>query len=159
MWVNLLKDAKKEVHLLVTSYREVWAKVGCTIIGDGLTNNKQRTLIDFLVYCSQGLSFVKSIDTFDIVKDATNLFNLYDEIIEWVGPSKLVYIVIDNAIDYVAVRRFVFEKYKHINWSPYAAHCFNLTFKDICKLDHVVELTRHASKVTIFVYNHVSLLS
>ena len=33
--VNLLKDAKKEVQLLVDSYRAIWAKVGCTIMGDG----------------------------------------------------------------------------------------------------------------------------
>ena len=33
--VNLLKDAKKEVWLLVDSYNAIWAKVGCTIMGDG----------------------------------------------------------------------------------------------------------------------------
>ena len=33
--VNLLKDAKKEVQLLMDSYREAWAKVRCTIMGDG----------------------------------------------------------------------------------------------------------------------------
>ena len=51
------------------------------------------------------------------------------------------------------------QKYKHINWSPCAAHCLNLIFKDICKLDHVAELTRRASNVTIFVYNHIALLN
>ena len=49
--VNLLKNAKKEVQLLVNSYREVWAKVRCTIMGDGWTDNRQRTLINFLIYC------------------------------------------------------------------------------------------------------------
>ena len=44
--VNLLKDAKKEVQLLVDSYCEAWPKVGCTIMGDGWTNNRQRTLIN-----------------------------------------------------------------------------------------------------------------
>ena len=48
---NLLKDAKKEVQLLVNSYREAWAKVGCTIIRDGWTDNRQRSLINFMVYC------------------------------------------------------------------------------------------------------------
>ena len=41
LWVNLLKDAKKEVQLLVDSYHAIWAKVGCTIMGDGWTNNRQ----------------------------------------------------------------------------------------------------------------------
>ncbi|RVW45968.1 hypothetical protein CK203_068587 [Vitis vinifera] len=72
-------DAKKEVQLLVDSYRAIWAKVGCTIMSDGWTDNRERTLINFLVYCPEGISFVKSVDASDIVKDATNLFQLFDE--------------------------------------------------------------------------------
>ena len=79
--VNLLKDAKKEVQLLVNSYHEASAKVGYTIMGDGWTNNRKRTLINFMVYYPQGISFVKSMDASDIVKDAINLFLLFDEII------------------------------------------------------------------------------
>ena len=66
--VNLLKDAKKEVQLLVDSYCSIWEKVECTIMGDGWTDNRQRTLINFLVYCPEGISFVKSVDASDIVK-------------------------------------------------------------------------------------------
>ena len=80
--VNHLKDAKKEVQLLVDSYRAIWAKVGRTIMGDGWTNKRQRTLINFFVYRSEGISFVKSVNASDIVKDATNLFLLFDEVIE-----------------------------------------------------------------------------
>ncbi|RVW14579.1 hypothetical protein CK203_083892 [Vitis vinifera] len=72
-------------------------------------DDRQRTLINFFVYCPEGISFVKSVDASDIVKDATNLFQLFDE--------------------------------------------------DIGKMYHVTELVRRASKVTIFVYNHVALLS
>ena len=100
--VNLLKDAKKEVQLLVNSYREIWAKVGCIMMGDGWTDNKQRTLINFLVYCLKGILFVKSIDPSNILKDATNLFLLFDEVIEWVGSLNVVHIVTDNAAKYVA---------------------------------------------------------
>ncbi|XP_034710479.1 uncharacterized protein LOC117933194 [Vitis riparia] len=144
--VNLLKDAKKEVQLLVDSYHAIWAKVGCTIMGDGWTDNRQRTLINFLVYCPEGISFVKSVDASDIVKDETNLFQLFDEVIEWVAPLNVVHIVTDNAANYVAAGRLISQKHKHINWSPCAAHCLNLIFKDIGKMDHVAELVRRASK-------------
>ena len=87
---------------------------------------------------------MKSIDVFDIVKDSTNLFHLFDEIIELVGPNNIVHMVTDNAVNYVAARRLISQKYKHINWSPCATHCLNLIFKDICKLDCVAELTRRA---------------
>ena len=40
LWVNLLKDAKKEVRLLVDSYHAIWAKVGRTIMGDGQTDKR-----------------------------------------------------------------------------------------------------------------------
>ncbi|KAL6350597.1 hypothetical protein AAG906_022307 [Vitis piasezkii] len=108
---------------------------------------------------SEGISFVKSVDASDIVKDASNLFLLFDEVIEWVGPLNVVHIVTDNAANYVAAGRLISQKHKHINWSPCAAHCLNLIFKDIGKMNHVAELVRRASKVTIFVYNHVALLS
>ncbi|RVW37587.1 hypothetical protein CK203_074004 [Vitis vinifera] len=112
--------AKKEVQLLVDSYRAIWAKVGCTIMDDGWTNNRQKTFINFLVYYPKEISFVKSVDASDIVKDATNLFMI--------------------------LMRLISQKHKHINWSPCAAHCLNLIFKDISKMDHVAELVRRASK-------------
>ncbi|KAL6342681.1 hypothetical protein AAG906_013087 [Vitis piasezkii] len=113
--------------------------VRCTIMGDGCIDNRQRTLINFLVYCLEGISFVKSVDALDIVKDLTNLFLLFDEVIEWVGPLNVVHIVTDNATNY----------HKHINWSLCAAHCLNLIFKDIGKMDHVAELENFCNKPTI----------
>ena len=106
--VNLLKDVKKEVQLLVNSYHAIWAKVGCTIMGDGWTDNRQRTLMKFLVYCPEGISFVKFVDASDIVKDATNLFRLFNEVIEWVGPLVVVHVVIDNATNYVPIGRLIY---------------------------------------------------
>ncbi|XP_039134542.1 uncharacterized protein LOC120271927 [Dioscorea cayenensis subsp. rotundata] len=126
---------------------------------DGWTDQRQRTLINFLVYCPTGISFVKSVDASDILKDATNLCNLFMEIIEWVGPDNVVHLVTDNASNYVAAGRLIHEKYDHIYWSPCAVHCLNLILKDIGKRDHVAELVSRASKVTIFVYNHIYILS
>ena len=48
-------------------------------MGDGWIDNRQRTLINFLVYCPEGISFVKSVDASNIVNDATTLFMLFDE--------------------------------------------------------------------------------
>ena len=80
---------------------------------------------------------MKSIDVSDNVKDANNLFLLFDEVIEWVGQLNVVHIVIDNATNYVVAGRLISHKHKHINWSPCATHCLNLIFKDIGKMDHV----------------------
>ena len=74
---------------------------------------------------------MKSVDASYIMKDANNLFLLFDEIITWVSLSNVVKMVTDNATNYVDGGRLNYHKYKYINWSPCAAHCFNLIFKDI----------------------------
>ncbi|KAF7841403.1 hypothetical protein G2W53_003701 [Senna tora] len=134
--VNLLGDCKKECQLLVENHRSNWAKTGCTIMADGWSDQRQRTLINFLVHCTAGVIFVKSVDASDLVKDAQMLFNLFSEVIEWVGPSNVVHIVTDNAANYVAAGRL-----------------------DIGSMPFVSSVASRASKVTIFVYNHMTFLA
>ncbi|RYQ95189.1 hypothetical protein Ahy_B08g090248 [Arachis hypogaea] len=59
--VHLLADLKRESKMLVDSYRSAWKETGCTLMADGWTDQRQRTLINFLVYCSKGLCFVKDM--------------------------------------------------------------------------------------------------
>ncbi|KAL0325294.1 UNVERIFIED_CONTAM: hypothetical protein Sradi_5098700 [Sesamum radiatum] len=136
----LLKNFKKELQLWVDNIRNIWVDCGCTIMGDGWTDNSDRTLINFLIYCPRGTIFWKSVDASDVVKDAQALFKLFQEVIEWVGPTNVVHLVTDNGANYVAAGRLIQDHYKSINWSPCAAHCLNLVMKDIAKLDHIAEL-------------------
>ena len=76
--VPLLRGQKKEVQLLVESQHRHWAEVGCTLMADGWTNTRHRSLINFLVYCPRGMVFVKSVDASDIMKSTRNLFKLFD---------------------------------------------------------------------------------
>ncbi|XP_030958518.1 uncharacterized protein LOC115980411 [Quercus lobata] len=126
-------------------------------MADGWTDTRRRILINFLVYCPKGIIFIRSIDASDLVKDAINLSNLFDEIVNWVGPTNIVHLVTDNAANYVAAGRILCGKYRNISWSPCAAHCLNLIFKEIGKMDHVAKLAKRASKITVFIYNHVAL--
>ena len=79
--VPLLRDQKKEVQLLVESQRRHWTEVGCTLMADGWTDTRHRSLINFLVYCPRGMVFVKSVDASNIVKSTRNLFKLFDEVV------------------------------------------------------------------------------
>ncbi|XP_031258704.1 uncharacterized protein LOC116116792 [Pistacia vera] len=125
--VNLLRDAKKEVQLLVDGYKKTWKDVG--------------------------------LDVFDVEKDAGTLFNLFEEIALWVGPNNIVHLVTNNGENYKVVGRMLCEKYNSITWSPYATHCINLMLKDIVEMNHIVNLSRCASEVTKFVYNHSFVLA
>lgn len=105
------------------------------------------------------MAFVKSVDASNIVKDAMTLCNMLSEVIDWVGAENVVHIVTDNATNYVAAGRLIHEKYETIFWSPCAAHCVNLLLKDIANMSHVADVASQASKITVFVYNHMTLLS
>ncbi|XP_027102739.2 uncharacterized protein [Coffea arabica] len=157
--VTLLRDAKKDVQLVVDSFRNTWAETGCTIMGDGWKDSRQRPLINFLVYCPKGISFIKSIDASDIVTNAENLCNLFAEIVEMVGSKNVVHLVTDNASNYKAAGTLLNERYPTICWSPCAAHCINLILKDIGEMGTVKSLVALAATVTVFVYNHKYVLN
>lgn len=99
---NLLGSMKREVQLVVNGYRNVWQEKGCTIMADGWQDRSNRQLINFLVYCKRGTSFVRSIDVSDLVKDATTICNLFVELVEWVGSNNVVHLVTDNGANYKA---------------------------------------------------------
>ena len=84
-------------------------------MADGWTDTRHRTLINFLVYCPKGIIFICSVDASDLVKDAINLSNLFDEIVNWVGPANIVYLVTDNAANYVAAGKILCGKYRNIS--------------------------------------------
>ncbi|KAI0499541.1 hypothetical protein KFK09_017745 [Dendrobium nobile] len=98
--VNLLRDAKEECKLLIESYRKIWKETGCTLMADGWTDIRNRKLINFLIYCPRGVSFLKSVDASDVIKDATTLCSLFTDIVEWVGPENIVHFITDNAANY-----------------------------------------------------------
>ncbi|XP_057744989.1 uncharacterized protein LOC130962845 [Arachis stenosperma] len=131
--VHLLADLKRESQMLVDSYRSAWKETGCTLMADGWTDQRQRTLINFLA--------------------------IVLKVIEWIGPNNIVHVVTDNAANYVAAGRLINRKYDNIYWSPCAAHCLNLILKDISSMAHISNLATRASKITVFVYNHTVFLS
>jgi len=83
-------------------------------MGDVWTDGRHRSLINFLVYCPQGIAFIKSIDASAIVTDSQLLCNLFSEIIDMVGASNVVDHVIDNGSNCKAAARLLNEKYRNI---------------------------------------------
>ncbi|XP_028788807.1 uncharacterized protein LOC114744828 [Neltuma alba] len=156
---KLLQDMKKEVQLLVDECRGFWAETGCTIMAGGWQDQRNRQLINFLVYCPRGIVFIKSVDASDIVKDAQTLCNLFLEMVAFVGVDNVVHLVTDNAANYKAAGRLLTDKHPSIYWSPCATHCLNLILADIGKMALVTSLASRASKVSKFIYNHAFLLA
>ncbi|XP_022894133.1 uncharacterized protein LOC111408626 [Olea europaea var. sylvestris] len=150
----LLAKNVKEVQNYVESYRSTWKTTGCTIMADGWTDQCRRTLINFLVYCPKGTIFLKSVDASNESKSANMLYKLFRDVVLFVGSEYVVHMVTDNAANYVAASRLLEQEFQTLFWSPCVAHCINLMFHDIGKLDEVSNIVSQASKITTYIYNH-----
>ncbi|XP_010480937.1 PREDICTED: uncharacterized protein LOC104759744 [Camelina sativa] len=128
-------------------------------MADGWKDTKQRPLVNFLVYCPKGITFLKLVDASDIYASAENLCNLFVEVVGMVGSENVLHFVTDSAPNYKAAGKLLAEKFPTISWSPCAAHCINLILEDVTKLPSVHNLAHRMSKVTIFVYNNKSTLN
>ena len=63
---NLLKKEIDKTDLVLQEYKEEWKKTGCTIMSDGWTDKKRRSICNFLGNSPKGTVFMYSLDTSDI---------------------------------------------------------------------------------------------
>jgi hypothetical protein len=112
------------------------------------------TLINFLVYCPKGIIFSKTVDISDVSKTTRLLFQLFREVVLYVGVENIVHMMINNASNYVVVGRLLMEEFPSIFWSLCAVHCINLILQDIGKLQSVCCVVEHAYGITKYIYNH-----
>jgi len=66
--VKYLKQRNEKTNLILEEHKLFWKKTGCTIMTDGWTDRKRRTILGFLVNRPRGNVFLKSIDVSDICK-------------------------------------------------------------------------------------------
>lgn len=110
-----------------------WDKIGCTIMSNGWSDGKSHTIINFLVSYPQATMFLKSVDAYDTVKDENLLLQLLDEVVMEEGVSSVIQVIIDNASNYVIVRKMLEEKQITIYWTPCATQCMDLMLENIGK--------------------------
>jgi len=89
-------------------------------MADGWRDQKRRTLINFLVYCSKGTVFLKIVDVSDISKTARLLYQLFREVVLYVGVETIMHMVTDNAANYVVAGKLLMEEFPSIFCSPCA---------------------------------------
>ncbi|CAN1276908.1 hypothetical protein LINPERPRIM_LOCUS16160 [Linum perenne] len=90
---------------------------GCTIMSDGWTDTKRRSICNFLVNSPKGTVFVESLDTSNFSKNASKVFEMLDNVVEKVGEENVIQIVTDNAAAYKAAGTKLMEKRKHVHKS------------------------------------------
>jgi len=155
----ILQDEKDDCTQRLQELRDSWEYTGCTVMSDGWTDGKGRTLLNFLVHCPRGTMFLKSVDASAQVKDAALLCDLLDGFIQEIGPQHVVQVITDNAANYVAAGRMLMSRYPTLFWTPCAAHCLDLMLEDMGKIDWIKDAIDSAKGVTKFIYNHAAVLS
>lgn len=105
--------------------KTTWNKTGVSLLSDGWSDMRNRSLVHFLVNNQHGTIFLKTIDASDCVKDAQKLFELLAEVVEEIGQDIVVQVIPDNTSSYKATGRLLMKKRKSLYWTPCAAHCIH----------------------------------
>ena len=79
-----------EISKVVAGYRADWEKYGCTIMTDGWTDRKRRTILNFLVHSPNGTIFLKFVDAYKITKTTNKIFKMIDDVVEEVEKNILL---------------------------------------------------------------------
>ncbi|XP_027177656.1 uncharacterized protein LOC113776795 [Coffea eugenioides] len=154
MRVTFLKKEVQETLNLLNMYKKEWKKTGCTIMSDGWSDQRKRTMNNFLVNSPAGTVFLSSVDTTDISKTAQKLFELLDGIVEKIGEDNVVQVITDNASNYKTAGKILMEKRKRLFWTPCAAHCIDLMLEDFQKFDSLHKVTiQKAKSVVTYIYS------
>ncbi|XP_028101977.1 uncharacterized protein LOC114301249 [Camellia sinensis] len=157
--VTQLKKEVKHTEDLMKYHKEDCAKYGRSIMADGWTDKRGRTLINFLVNCPRGTMFVESVDASSYSKDGQKLFELLDKFVEKVGKENVVQVITDSAAANVLAGRFLEAKYEHLYWTPCAAHCLDLMFEDIFKIPRLKKTFERGIAAHGYIYNRPTLLN
>ena len=123
-------------------------------MADGWTDQKRRNLINFLIYCPKGTIFLKTMDVSDVSKTTRLLYQLFREVVLYVGVQNIVHMVTNNAANYIIAGKLLMEEFPSIFWSICATYCINLILHDIGKLQSVCCVVEHASGIIKYIYNH-----
>ncbi|XP_059077416.1 uncharacterized protein LOC131876340 [Cryptomeria japonica] len=156
---RLLTNAVARAREVMEDQKIDWANYGCTILSDGWTDGKNRTIINFLVACKDNVVFLKSVDASNKVKNAETLAGMLERVIMEVGVENVVQIITDNAAAYVSAGRILQERHPTLFWTPCAAHVLDLLLEDIGKLEWVTPVVEDARRITKYIYNHPWVLN
>ncbi|ESQ30701.1 hypothetical protein EUTSA_v10012177mg, partial [Eutrema salsugineum] len=138
---------------------EEWDREGCSVMTDGWSDMKRRSIMNLCVNSRGGTCFLSSKDASKDSHTGQYIFNYIDKCIEDIGAEKIVQVVTDNATNNVAAAKLLKEKRPSIFWTGCAAHTLDLMLEGISKLQHFAKVIDQAKAVTVYVYAHHKTLS
>ncbi|XP_019155165.1 PREDICTED: uncharacterized protein LOC109152037 [Ipomoea nil] len=157
--VPYLKKEVEHVKELFKPHQEICDVYGCSLMMDKWTDRRGRAFINILVNCSLGSYFLQSVDVSTDTVDATKMLELFETFVNQVGKDKVVQVISDNASENVRAGKDLMELYPTLYWTPCAAHCINLMFKDIFEIRHFSMAYKRALKLSVYIHSKTKLLN
>ncbi|XXG41809.1 hypothetical protein AAC387_Pa01g2195 [Persea americana] len=155
----ILQEEVKEIQGHVEVVKHSWERTGCSILLDGWTDARGRSLINFMVGCPEGVIYLRSVDATESIGDIDALFSLFDGVIEEVGVKNVVQVITyDTSFVMDAVGKKLMEKHRTIFWTVCAVRCISRILEEIEIMDHVTGVLNKAKTITRFIYSHASIL-
>jgi len=93
---KILDGQKKSIELALDLLKEEWRSYGVTLMGDGWSDTRSRSIQGILAYCRGKSVFLKSIDNSEGGKSAERLAEIWSNAIEQVGAKNVVQFVADG---------------------------------------------------------------
>ncbi|KAG8634277.1 hypothetical protein MANES_17G022250v8 [Manihot esculenta] len=150
-----LKNEYKEMKKYIASFEGMWNERGVTIMCDGWSGPTRMSIINFLVYSPRGTVFHKFIDASNVKrKNGEYYFKIMKEVVEEIGPSKIVQVVTDNEAAIKSGGKKLMEKFPNLYWTACSAHCIDLILEEFGKRKNIKTVIEQGKVITQFIYNH-----
>ncbi|XP_013620220.1 PREDICTED: uncharacterized protein LOC106326833 [Brassica oleracea var. oleracea] len=158
--VPLLNKEGQNTLVQIEDNKKEWASKGCSLMSDGWRDSvAKKDIVNFLVNSPKGSVFIKSKDVSEVVKDATLLFKLLDDMVEEIGEANVVQVITDNAKNYIKAGKLLEAKRPHLYWTPCAAHCIDLMLEDIGEIPALKSAMKKCMFMNGYIYSHVPLVN
>ncbi|XP_074356348.1 uncharacterized protein LOC141696056 [Apium graveolens] len=163
-------EEKERVHMHIANFfyecgipfnaanSRSYERYGCTLMSDGWTDRRGRSLINFLANSPEGTFFLGSVNISSESHDAQMLANLLESNIKEIGEKNIVQVVTDNGANYKLAGQILEIRMPTLFWTPCAAHCVDLMLEDIGKIPAFKKTINQARRCTTFIYRHEHVL-
>ncbi|XP_052155100.1 uncharacterized protein LOC127773117 isoform X4 [Oryza glaberrima] len=167
---TLLQKERARIEDLLKPIKSMWRKAGVTIVSDGWSDIRQRSLVNILAVNECGPIFLQAINNEDEVNTKEYIAEKLIAVIEDVGPENVVQVITDNDPVCRAAGLLIEEKYDHIQWMPCIAHTLSLALKDVFSPNNtgdvafkdshwISEVVEDAIMIKNFIINHTMISS
>lgn len=151
---KLLNKCVHDAAEICQELQKSWEVTGCTVMVDRWKDTTGRVMLNFFVYCPKETMFLKSVDASELENSFEGLVNLFDTIVQDVGPQNIVNFLTESLPYYNTAGKVLMDKYKTFFSSVCANHCIELMLKGLGEMDEVKCVMEKAKTVCRFIYNN-----